>query len=204
MAETAPRRRGRRPAGEDTKTALLDAARAVFTEQGFDGATVRMIAARANVDPAMVNHWFGGKDNLFAAAVRLPVTPEQILDFVLPGPVEELGARIVHRFVTVWDQAGGGPMVALMRSASSNEEAAAMLRELIAHAVFGRIAQSAGLDQPALRAGLVGSQIAGLGMMRYVIRLEPLASLDIDSVVAAVGPNLQHYLTGDVGTAAPV
>ncbi|GAA2801429.1 TetR/AcrR family transcriptional regulator [Crossiella cryophila] len=196
---TAPRRRGRRPAGEDTKGALLSAARAVFTEQGYDGATVRMIAARAQVDPAMVNHWFGGKESLFAAAVQMPITPEQILETVIPGPKDELGARIVRRFVSVWDETGGGPFVALMRSASSHDDAAAMLREFITHALFGRIARAIEADRPEFRAALVGSQVAGLGMMRYVIKVEPLASADHDTVVAAVAPTLQRYLTGDLG-----
>ncbi|WHT17799.1 TetR family transcriptional regulator [Crossiella sp. CA-258035] len=195
---TAPRRRGRRPAGEDTKGALLSAARAVFTEQGYDGATVRMIAARAQVDPAMVNHWFGGKESLFAAAVQLPVTPQQILETVLAGPVEGLGERIVRRFLSVWDETGGGPFVALMRSASSHDDAAGMLREFVTHALFGKIARAIEADQPDLRASLVGAQVAGLGMMRYVIKLEPLASADHDTLAAAVAPTLQRYLTGDL------
>jgi AcrR family transcriptional regulator len=195
---TDPKRRGRRPAGDDTKAALLAAAREVFTEQGFDGATVRAIAARAEVDAAMVNHWFGGKQGLFAAAVQLPVTPEFVRDAVFAaGPVEELGARVVRQFITVWDASGGGAFATLVRSAATQESAAAMLREFIT-SVFGTLLKELGVDQPELRLGLFGSQIAGLGLTRYVMRLEPIASADIDTLVATIGPTLQHYLTGEV------
>jgi AcrR family transcriptional regulator len=193
---TDPKRRGRRPAGEDTKAALLAAAREVFTEQGFDGATVRGIAARAEVDPAMVNHWFGGKQGLFAAAVQLPVTPEFIRERVFAaGPTSELAARVVRTFVTTWDNTAGGGFAALMRSAATQESAAQMLREFIT-VMFGGALRELGVDQPDLRLGLFGSQLAGLGLARYVLRLEPIASADVDTLVATIAPTLQHYLTG--------
>ena len=195
---TDPKRRGRRPAGEDTKAALLAAAREVFTEQGFDGATVRAIAARAEVDPAMVNHWFGGKQGLFAAAVELPVTPEFIRQAVYDaGPPEELAARVVRTFVTTWDNSGGGGFAALVRSAATQESAAQMLREFIT-AVFGGILRDLGVDQLELRLGLFGSQLAGLGLARYVMRLEPIASADVETLVATIAPTLQRYLTADL------
>jgi len=195
---TDPKRRGRRPAGEDTKAALLAAAREVFTEQGFDGATVRAIAARAEVDPAMVNHWFGGKQGLFAAAVELPVTPEFIRQAVFAsGPVEELAVRVVRTFVTTWDNSGGGGFAALVRSAATQESAAQMLREFIG-VVFGGMLSDLGVDRPELRLGLFGSQIAGLGLARYVMRLEPIASADVETLVATIAPTLQHYLTGEL------
>ncbi|WP_086827394.1 TetR family transcriptional regulator [Allokutzneria sp. NRRL B-24872] len=197
--DSAPRRRGRRPAGEDTRRALLEAARRSFAEHGFAGATVRAMAAEAGVDAAMVNHWFGGKEGLFAAAMELPVDPKQISEMLLTGPIEEMGERIVRTFLGVWDGGGGGAFVALMRSASSNENAARMLREFISTMVFGPIAKRVGPDHPDLRASLCGTQIAGLGMVRYVIKLEPLASADHDALAATVGPNLQRYLTGDLG-----
>ena len=194
-ASDGGRRRGRRPAGEDTRAALVDAARAIFVEQGFDGATVRAIAGRAGVDPAMVNHWFGGKEGLFAAAMQIPVDPLELVDELLAGGVDGLGERIVRRFLSVWDANGGGPLIAIIRSVSSHEPSARMMREFITRVLFGRLAHGLRLDQPELRAGLCGSQIIGLAMMRYVLRLEPLASADADLVAAAVGPTLQRYLT---------
>src|SRR3954469_11836092 len=114
--EPTSRRRGRRPAGQDTRTALIEAARAVFAESGYDGATVRAIATRAGVDAAMVNHWFGGKEGLFAQAVlKLPFDPLELLKRLLDGAVEDAGERIVRTFVTVWDATGGGTFAALIR-----------------------------------------------------------------------------------------
>lgn len=194
MANGRPR--GRRPAGENTRGALLDAARVEFTERGYDGATVRAIAQRAGVDPAMVNHWFGSKDSLFVAAMEIPVNPDDIVPRLLNGPPEQLAERILRTFLSVWDANGGGALAALMRSVASHEEAAQMMREFVGRVIFGRVVSTVAPDQPELRAALCGSQIAGLGMVRYVIRLEPLASADHDTVVATIAPNLQRYLTG--------
>ncbi|MBV9162677.1 MAG: TetR family transcriptional regulator [Pseudonocardiales bacterium] len=190
------RSRGRRPAGENTRAALLDAARIEFTERGFDGATVRAIAQRAGVDPAMVNHWFGGKDGLFVAAMEIPVSPEEIVHRVLDGDPERSAERILRTFLSVWDTDGGGALAALMRSVATHEEAARMMRELIGRVIFGRVVSAVAPDQLELRAALCGTQIAGLAMVRYVIRLEPLASTDHNTVVTAIAPNLQRYLTG--------
>jgi AcrR family transcriptional regulator len=197
-ADAAPaRRRGRRPGGADTRGALLNAARAVFAERGFDGATVRLIAERAGVDPAMVNHWFGGKEALFTAALDLPVDPGTLIAQVVPGDPERLGERIVSRFLTVWDHAGGGrPLAALIRSVASHETAARMMREFVTRVLVRRVVASVAPDRADLRAALVGSQLIGLGMVRYVLRLEPLASADHPTVIAAVAPTLQRYLTG--------
>ena len=196
MSRHRQRPRGRRPAGEDTRGALLDAARVEFTERGYDGATVRAIAQRAGVDAAMVNHWFGSKDGLFVAALEIPVNPDEIIARLLDGPPEQLAERMLRTFLSVWDTNGGGPLAALMRSVASHEEAARMMREFVGRVIFGRVVSTVAPDQPELRAALCGSQIAGLGMLRYVIRLEPLASADHATVVSAIAPNLQRYLTG--------
>jgi len=193
------RRRGRRPAGADTRAVLLDAARLEFTDRGFDGATVRSIAQRAGVDAAMVNHWFGGKDALFVAAMEIPVNPDEIVPRLLDGDPAELGARIVRTFLTVWDTNGGGALAALIRSVASHESAARMLREFVSRVILGRVIAAVAPDRVELRAALCGTQVAGLGLVRYVIRLEPLASADHDTVVTAIAPNLQRYLTGDLG-----
>lgn len=192
------RPRGRRPAGEDTRAALLDAASVEFTERGFDGATVRTIAARAGMDPAMVNHWFGGKDGLFVAALELPLNPEQLVHRVLDGDPGQAAERVLRTFLSVWDTNGGGALTALVRSVASHEAAARMMREFISRVIFGRIVSAVAPDQSELRTALCGTQMMGLAMVRYVIRLEPLASADPDTVVAAIAPNLQRYLTGSL------
>ncbi len=191
-----PHPRGRRPAGENTRAALLDAARAEFTERGFDGATVRAIAQRAGVDAAMVNHWFGGKEALFVAAMEIPVDPVKIVHGILDGDPARSAEQILRTFLSVWDAEGGGALAALMRSVASHEGAARMMREFLGQVIFGRVVPAVAPDQHELRAALCGTQIAGLAMIRYVIRLEPLASADHDTVVTAIAPNLQRYLTG--------
>lgn len=198
--QTKAKRRGRRPGGADTRTALLDAARAVFSEQGYDGATVRMIASRAGVDAAMVNHWFGSKEGLFVQAVlKLPFDPGEVIGGVIAGPPDQLGERIVRTFLGIWDATGGAHFTALIRSVSSQEQAARMLKDVFVNQVFSRIADSVAPDRAHFRGSLVGSQIVGMGIARYIVKFEPLASADVDTMVAAVAPNLQRYLTGDIG-----
>lgn len=192
------RRRGRRKAGADTRTMLLEAAREEFTQRGYNGATVRAIAARARVDPAMVNHWFGNKEGLFSAAVSIPVNLADVAQELVAGDVAQLGERIVRRFLTVWDSAGNSRFVALMRSVATHEESVVMLREFVISVLFCPITRAIGADNADLRAALCGSQIIGLGITRYVMRLEPLASADHDTVARAIAPNLQRYLTGEV------
>lgn len=200
--DASPKRRGRRPAGQDTRAALVEAAREVFAEVGYNDATVRTIATRAGVDPAMVNHWFGGKEALFTVAVQIPVDPTTLIPELLAGDEEKLAERILHRFLTVWDDVGGGSFAALVRSVASHGSAVRLLREFVATVVINKLIRELDMDRPDLRAALGASQIVGLGMMRYVVRLEPLASADHDTLVAAIAPNLQRYLTGELDPAA--
>jgi AcrR family transcriptional regulator len=198
--QTTPgRRRGRRPGGADTRSQLLDAARAEFAERGYEGATVRAIADRAGVDAAMVNHWFGGKDALFTASLDIPIDPARLIHDVLPGDPATIAERIVGRFVELWDATAGGQMVMLVRSIAAHEAAARMMREFISRVILVRVVAEVAPDRHEMRAALAGTQIIGLGMIRYVLKLEPLASADRDTVVAAIAPNLQRYLTGELG-----
>ncbi|PXY21368.1 TetR family transcriptional regulator [Prauserella muralis] len=200
---TPTRRRGRRPAGEDTRTALVEAARAVFAESGFDGATVRAIAARAGVDAAMVNHWFGGKEGLFTKAVlRVPFDIDEVLESVTAGGPENMGENMVRTFVSRWDGAGGEYFVALIRSVTSHDDALETLKKVLVSRILNAVAAHAGSDRPELRAALCATQMIGLGMTRYVARLEPVASADIETLVPTVAPTLQRYLTGDLGDLA--
>jgi AcrR family transcriptional regulator len=198
---TEVRRRGRRPGGADTREALLNAAREVFIEQGYDGATVRAIAGRAGVDAAMVNHWFGGKEGLFGEAVlKLPFKPQEIVEILTASPVEEVGQTIVRTFLTRWDETGGGVFTALVRSVASHEEAATMLRDFFFKHVFKAVIGKYAPDNNDFRATLIATQLIGLGMVRYVARFEPLASADIDMIAEAIAPTLQRYVIGPIGT----
>jgi AcrR family transcriptional regulator len=195
-------RTGRRPGNQDTRDVILAAARKAFAERGYDKASIRGIATDAGVDPALVHHYFGTKQDLFVAAVRLPVNPIGQLMAVLASEPEQVGRRLVETFLSIWDHAAEqSPLLALIRSAVGDERAAAMLREFITEEVLGQIAHRLGSPDARLRATLVGSQVVGLIMLRYIIRVEPLASTPADRVAAAVGPTLQRYLTGDVATA---
>jgi AcrR family transcriptional regulator len=195
-------RTGRRPGVSGTREAILDAARRAFAEQGYQRATVRDVAKLAGVDPALVHHYFGTKQDLFVAAVQLPINPVPQLMAVLGEDPDRTGERIVEVFLSVWDHAADrSPLLALIRSAVGDERAAAMLREFITEEVLGQLAHRLGSPDARLRATLVASQLIGLAMARYIVRVEPLASAPAAELTAAVGPTLQRYLTGDVAAA---
>ncbi len=188
-------RTGRRPGGPHTRAAILAAARTEFARGGFDGATVRGIAGRAGVDPALVHHFFGTKQGLFVAAMEFPFDVGSVLPRLLASGVDEVGERLVRLLLSMWE-ADRSPFVALIRGAVTHEESAALLREFVSRELVGRVAAAVRGSSPELRATLVGSQLIGLAMARYVIGIEPLASADVDTVVAAVAPTVQRYLTG--------
>lgn len=192
------RRTGRRPGKPGTREAILDAARTAFAERGFDAASIRAIAGTAEVDPALVHHYFGSKDQLFLAAMNFPVDPGQLVPKVLAGDRDAVGERLVRTFLGIWDSPVGGAAQALLRSAVSNEWTARLLREFVTTQVLRRVLENLDVD-PAelpLRGSLVATQMIGLAMMRHVVRLEPVASADPETLVAMIGPTIQRYLTG--------
>lgn len=189
-------RRGRRPAGQDTRTAIIDAARTEFSAKGYDASSLRAIARLAEVDPALVHHYFDGKAGLFVESMSLPINPAFLIDTIVAGPREDVGERLVRTFFDIWDSPQGRErLVALIRSAVSNDDAARMLREFLAREVFTKVAESVGVPQPHLRAGVAAAQMIGLAMMRYVIGFEPVVRASVDDLVALVAPTLQRYLT---------
>jgi len=197
-------RTGRRPGGGGTRDAILDAARETFAERGYDGATVRVVAARAGVDPALVHHYFGTKDALFAAAMELPFDPAAVVPVLLGPGLDGLGERLVRFFLRVWDEpAPRARIQAILSSALTYEAAATLLREFVTREILGRVAAAVAAPDAELRASLVGSQLVGLGILRYLVRVEPLASADTETVVAAVAPTIQRYLTGELAPGHP-
>jgi AcrR family transcriptional regulator len=197
---TGTKRIGRRPGPTRTRGAILDAARNAFAARGYDAVSVRAVAREAGVDPALVHRFFGSKEQLFVAALELPVAPGALVAALLAGGVEGVGERLVRTLLTLWDSPGGfAPFLALVRGAVDNEAAATMLREFVTREVLGRIASVAAPDRPELRASLAGSQVVGLAMARYIVRVPPLAGADREEIVAAVGPTVQRYLTGELG-----
>lgn len=195
-------RTGRRPGDSaHTRQAILDAAADGFAQDGFGKTSVRKIAAAAGVDPALVHHYFGTKDQLFLAAFDVPVDPADIVPRVVAGGVDNVGERLVATFLSEWDSPRGMAMVAVLRSAVAHPWIARVLREFLFTRIVLRVFSELGLDDDPdrdRRATLVASQLLGLALTRHVLRFEPLASIPQADVVTAIGPTLQRYVSGDI------
>jgi AcrR family transcriptional regulator len=193
-------RRGRRPGGADTRGAILGAARRLFAARGFERTTVRAIAREARVDPALVLHYFGSKEEVFLAAVELPFEPTDVLPGLLAGERSSLGERFARLVLTTLeDEAGRSRVLAIVRAAASEPAAARLLRCVVEGRIRDPIARGLGTDDAELRAALVGSQVVGLVMARYVVGVEPLASMEPEEIVSVLAPTLQRYLLGPLG-----
>jgi AcrR family transcriptional regulator len=198
-------RTGRRPGNQDTREAILAAARESFAEGGFDRASIRAIASRAGVDPALVHHYFGTKDELFLATVNAPMDPARFVDQVFAGTRDDLPERLVRTFLSVWDHPVTGPaVVALVRTSVQHDWSTRMLREFVAARVIRRVLTHLELDpvEAPLRGTLLATQMIGLGMVRYIVKLEPLASAPPEIVVATVAPTVRRYLFEPLPVAA--
>ncbi|MBB1255914.1 TetR/AcrR family transcriptional regulator [Streptomyces alkaliterrae] len=199
--ESGGRRRGRPTAGDsesaDRRTRILRSARAEFAERGYDKASVRAIARGADVDPALVHHYFGTKERVFEAALETALAPVRGGLGRLPEvPPEELGPQVTRFVLGVWeDPSTRDPLLAIVRSAVSNETAAAIFRGVVTRLLLPRL--TGALDGPdrELRAELAVAQLVGTAMLRYVIRVEPLASADPETLVDRLAPVVQHHLT---------
>jgi AcrR family transcriptional regulator len=191
------RRSGRRPGNQDTRQSILEAARDQFAEKGYDKASIRAIASAADVDPALVHHYFGTKEKLFLATMNSPINPGELIPQALHGPREQAGERLVRMALSVWDSPAGTAAVAVFRSALSNEWTARLLREFVVTQVLRRAIGELVADpaEGPTRSALVATQIAGMMVTRYVLKIEPLASADPELLVAAIGPNVQRFLT---------
>ena len=190
--------RGRRPrGGGDTREAILDAARRRFAEVGFDRASVRAIAADAGVDPALIYHYFATKDALLGAVLTLPIDPAMLLAGLELEP-DRAGTEVVRRVLGVWDSdpLARQTIVGLLRVGLSHEHAADVLRDVLGSTILAAVQRVVAPDHAALRAALVGSQIGGLILGRYVLQLPAVADAPAEDLVAAIGPTVQRYLTG--------
>lgn len=193
-------RRGRRGGATESRARILDTARRLFAEHGFEGTSLRLVAREAGVDPGMIHHFFNGKDELFALSVALPADPEKVLagvDGYLPADRAEAIVRAVLR---LWESPAQHSLLAFLRGTIGSRAKTIMLRELVQRAILARL--MAGVPGPpgevALRGCLVATQMVGMVLVRYVMRLEPLASASPEEVVRLVAPNVQRYLTGDL------
>jgi len=192
-------RTGRRPGKVDTRGDILAAARDRFASNGYTGATIRSIAAAAEVDPALVHHYFGTKRQLFAATLDLPLDPTRIVQAVVADGPDRAGELLIRSYLAVWDdEEGRTTLVSMLRSALTDERVMRMLREFMLGTVVAPIVGEVAPDRHELRATLVASQVIGLAIVRYVAEVEPLASAPVEEVVVAIAPGLQRYLTGEV------
>ena len=195
---TPKRRPGRPKAGEsNAQERIIAAAVDEFGEQGYDGATMRGIAARAGVDSALVHHYFGTKADLFAQTIDAPMRPDLDIPALLEGPQDVLGERIVRYVLEAWERPETRKRgVVLLRSGIGNRLTTPLLSAFLQRELVGRVATRIDAPDAALRALLVASQIAGVLIARYVLQLPALASVSVDEIVAQVGPTVQRYLTG--------
>jgi AcrR family transcriptional regulator len=190
-------RTGRRRGDSGTRAAILESARRQFGEHGYDGASMRAIAAEAGVDAALVVHFFKSKAGLLVEAIQWPFDPEDEIPGILADGPEHAGAHLVRLLVDTWDREGSRhAILTLLRSATTEPRAAELMRTFIQIRLFGPLLARLGSDQPELRGELASSQLLGLGLARHVLRFEPLASADAAQVVAWAGPTVQRYLTG--------
>jgi AcrR family transcriptional regulator len=197
VATKVKRRTGRRPGESGTREAIAQAARRQFAELGYEPTTIRAIADEAGVDPALVMHFFDSKQKLFFSVMTLPFEPEKVMPEILAGRRSQLGLRYARFAIGLFeDPRARGVMTGYLRAAASEPSAARMVRDQVTGRIVDAIAKGLGDPDGRLRADLVVSQIIGLVMARYIIRVEPLASLPPEALIGALAPNLQRYLTG--------
>lgn len=194
-AVDAPVRRGRRPGNEDTRGAIVAAAREEFAARGYAATTLRGIARAASVDPRLVHHYFESKRDICVATIGVPADLTAIVAAVAAPGREGVGERLVGAFTGLWDAPDMRERMAVLLSAAlSDPPTARMVREFVTFEIFGAITSALGMPDGELRASLALAQMLGLAMARYVLIIEPVAALPASEVVALIGPTLQRYL----------
>jgi AcrR family transcriptional regulator len=178
------------PRSEATRRAILSAARATFAAQGFELTTIRAVAARADVDASMVMRYFGSKAGLFTAAITMDLEVPDLRS----APASQRGELLVRVFISRWEEPPrDDEMIAMLRTAVTSENVAGQLQGIVSQLLIEPIA-ALGYEQAAERGTLIAAQLLGLALCRYILRFEPVASLPVDDVVAAVAPSVQRYL----------
>ncbi|GAY18200.1 TetR family transcriptional regulator [Mycobacterium sp. shizuoka-1] len=199
MSTPPAKRPGRPPGASDTRDRILASARELFARNGIDKTSIRAIAAAAGVDSALVHHYFGTKQQLFTAAINIPIDPMSVLVPLRDTPVEQLGSVLPAVLLPLWDSEMGSALVATIRSLLAGSDISlvrSFLQEIITAEIGPRIDNPPGSGP--LRVQFVASQLIGVVLARYIIGLEPLASLPPERVAETIAPNLQRYLTGEL------
>ncbi|WBB64259.1 TetR family transcriptional regulator [Streptomyces sp. WMMC500] len=191
-------RRGAAADGPGTRDRILAAARSEFAEWGYEKTSIRGIAKTADVDPALVHHYYGTKEHVFEAALESTFAPTvAVHDAVVGGPIDSAGERVTRFFFSVWeDPRSREPLLAVVRSAVSNETAAAIFRGIVTRNVLHRIAPMMPQPDGAMHAEMAVAQLVGTAMLRYIVRLDPMASADPEELIGWLAPIVQYHLTG--------
>ncbi|ABK65453.1 MULTISPECIES: TetR/AcrR family transcriptional regulator [Mycobacterium avium complex (MAC)] len=196
---TTRRRRGRPAGSSGSRERILASARELFARNGIRNTSIRAVAAAAGVDSALVHHYFGTKEKLFAAAVQIPIDPMQVIGPLREVPVDDLGYALPSMLLPLWDSEVGAAFIATLRSILAGEEISlfrTFIQDVIGVEVGPRVDNPAGSG--VIRIQFVASQLVGVVMARYILELEPFASLPPEQIAATIAPNLQRYLTGDL------
>ncbi|MCV7423538.1 TetR/AcrR family transcriptional regulator [Mycobacterium yunnanensis] len=197
---TAKRKRpGRPPGTSDTRDRILDNARELFARNGIGNTSIRSIATAAGVDSALVHHYFGTKEQLFAAAVHIPIDPMRVIGPMREIPVDQLGSALPLLLLPLWDSEMGPAFLATLRSMLAGEGVGlirSFLQDVISVEIGTRVDEPPGSGR--VRVQFVASQLVGIVMARYILELEPFASLPVEQIAETVAPNLQRYLTGEL------
>lgn len=196
------RRPGRPPGASNTRDRILASARELFARNGIDNTSIRAIASDAEVDPALVHHYFGTKTQLFAAAIQIPIDPMTIIGPIREVPVDQIGRVLPSLLLPLWDSELGKGFIATLRSVISGSNVAdisivrSFLQDVITVEVGRRVDDPPGSGP--IRVQFVASQLLGIVMARYILELEPFKSLPVQQIIDMVAPNLQRYLTGEL------
>lgn len=194
------RKRPGRPAGpSDRRERILTSARELFARNGIDKTSIRAIAADAGVDAALVHHYFGTKTQLFASAIHIPIDPMTVIGRLKEVPVEQIGHTLPSILLPLWDSEIGKGFVATLRSILAGNDVS-LVRSFLQDIIIGEIGPR--VDNPPgssrVRIQFVASQLVGVAMARYILELEPFATLPADQIAETIAPTLQRYLTGDL------
>ncbi len=199
VAHTNRKRPGRPRGASDTRERILVSARELFARNGIGNTSVRAVAAAAGVDSALVHHYFGTKEKLFAAAVHIPIDPMEVIAPLRDVPIEELGHTLPSMLLPLWDSEIGAAFIAALRSVIAGSEVnlfRTFIQDVIAVEIGPRIDNPPGSG--VIRVQFVASQLIGVVMARYILELEPYKSLTPQQIADTIAPNLQRYLTGDL------
>ena len=191
--------RGRRPGAPDTRAEVLDAAKVLFAERGFSRTTIRAVASDAGVDPSLVHHYFGTKDDLFRAALALPIDPRELLGPIVAAGPDGAGERLVRTLLSVWDDPQEQPALLAVARSVIGDDGGRLVKEGFIPVVIGPVLAALAVDRPEVRIPLVVSQLVGLIVTRYVLALTGMVEMPAEDVVVRLGPTIQRYLTGDLG-----